>query len=202
MKKFILLTIVLAVSACSTSNTTGIEASSELYNKAEENFTNKNYTSAKDNWKKLLDEYPNSKYAQLADLKIADIEYNLENYQNAILSYNQFIRIHQNHQQVPYAYLQIANSNFNQYKGVKRDQTTLKVAHDGYKNIVAQYPNTEEAKLAKEKITECRELLAEYELLVAKFYIKRGMTEPAQKRLKRLVKEYPETKAAVEARKM
>ena len=58
--------------------------------------------------------FPYSRYAALAELRMADCDYVQQKYVEAIAGYRQFIRFHPTHEDVPYATFRIALSNYRQ----------------------------------------------------------------------------------------
>jgi outer membrane protein assembly factor BamD len=52
------------------------------------------YEDAKEAFEKLKDWYPYSDYAKLAELKIADANYQLGNYEEAVFAYEEFESLH------------------------------------------------------------------------------------------------------------
>ena len=67
------------------------------------------YKDAIENFQKLKDWYPFSKYAILAELKIADAHYHLDQYEEAIFAYEEFEKLHPRNEAVPYVIYQIGS---------------------------------------------------------------------------------------------
>ena len=72
-----------------------------------------NYKDAIEYFQKLKDWYPFSKYANLAELKIADSHYHLEEYDEAIFAYEEFEKLHPRNEAIPYVIYQIGRSYYN-----------------------------------------------------------------------------------------
>ncbi|MBW1694511.1 MAG: outer membrane protein assembly factor BamD, partial [Deltaproteobacteria bacterium] len=73
-----------------------------------------NYSAAIDNFQQLKDWYPFSKYAILAELKIADSNYHLKRYEEAIFAYEEFEKLHPRNEAIPYVIYQIGRCYFDQ----------------------------------------------------------------------------------------
>ncbi len=65
-------------------------------------FLEKDYKTAKKAYADLKDWYPFSRYATLAELKIADSHFHLEEYGEAIMAYEEFEKMHPKNEAVPY----------------------------------------------------------------------------------------------------
>jgi len=199
---YLLILALIIVSACSSNSkkdtpepVTPIAQGSEesLLNDAEEMYEQGLYSVARDYWNQFLDAYPNSDYASVVELKIADSFYFAKQLPEAASAYEEFIRLHPQHEAVPYAQLQIGNAYIEQYEGLARDQGPLLTAEKNYKKVIAAHPTSEYAALASRKTKDVREQLAQHEAFVLKFYVKQGQEAPAVNRLQRLLSNYPET---------
>ncbi|MBT3175560.1 MAG: outer membrane protein assembly factor BamD [Desulfobacula sp.] len=202
MKKLLLLfTIVLLVSGCSL-----FESSHEMEKSAEElvsegssAFMDEKYKNAIKAYTDLKDWYPFSKYAILAELKIADSYYHLEKYDEAVLAYEAFEKMHPKNDAVPYVIYRTGLCWFNQLDTVDRDQTPAKNSMDQFKRLIDQYPESEYVQEAEEKIQLCVENLSAHEFYVANFYYKTKKYKSALKRYESLVTNYPNSKESKEA---
>lgn len=168
----------------------------ELLELAKDSYDRGLFSVARENWTKLRDGYPLSLYATLAELKIADCHYYSGDFSAAISAYEEFIKLHPGHESAPYASYQIGRAFQEQYTGPDRDQAPLLSAIKNYRQLIQNYPQHEFATIARRGLDECREKLAEHELLVGKYYIEHGREKSAAGRLNGLRSTYPETKSA------
>jgi outer membrane protein assembly factor BamD len=76
------LALILVCSGCSFFKAKESESAEELARKGMRQFNKGNYDTALENFEKLRDWYPFSKFAMLAELKIADSHYRLEAYED------------------------------------------------------------------------------------------------------------------------
>ena len=156
-------------------------------------FMNEDYKDAVKAYTDLKDWYPFSKYAILAELKIADAQFHLEAYDEAIVAYESFEKMHPRNEAVPYVINQIGKSWFNQIDTVDRDPTSARNAMAQFQRLIRQYPNSEYVKEATQKIEACIDTIAGHELYVADYYNKTGEYLSAQKRYEFIVEHYPGT---------
>jgi len=156
-------------------------------------FMNEKYRAAITEYTDLKDWYPFSRYAILAELKIADAHFQLKEYDQAIAAYDQFERMHPRNEAVPYVINQIGLCWFNQMDTVDRDITPAKNAMAQFKRLMEQFPDSEYAQEAPERIQACIDKIAGHELYVAKFYVKTGQYHAGLKRLEYIVEFYPGT---------
>lgn len=126
-------------------------------------------------------------------MKIADAHFHLKEYLQAIAAYEQFENLHPRNEAIPYVINQIGLSWFNQMDTVDRDITAAKNAMAQFKRLMEQFPESEYAREAPERIQACIDKIAGHELYVAKFLMKTGQYLAALKRFEYIVEYYPGT---------
>ena len=84
------LGIMLVLSGCAWFEPKEEKTAQELVQDGVDYFDAGSYKKAIESFEKLRDWYPFSKYAILAELKIADAYFNLESYADAIFAYEEF----------------------------------------------------------------------------------------------------------------
>ena len=164
----------------------------ELASDGMEEFKKENYNKAIKSFEKLRDWYPFSKFAILAELKIADSHYYLKEYEEAVFEYEEFEGLHPGNEVVPYVIYQIGLCYFEQIDTIDRDQTSSSKALDIFKRLKQQFPENEYALKADEHINICLKNLAEHEFYVGLFYYKSKHYKAALHRFRKVIKNYPD----------
>lgn len=139
----------------------------------------------------IIDNYPYSEQAVLAQLAIADAYYKGEKYDEAISYYKDFVELHPEHRQVPYAMFQSGMSYYKQSRDAQRDQTATREALAQFDRLLARHPHSEHAAQAEEKWRELRTRLGQHTMNVADFYFKRDEYPSAAERYRELLNEFP-----------
>jgi outer membrane protein assembly factor BamD len=144
--------------------------------------------------------YPYSKYAVLADLRIADAEFGLEAYLEAVDQYKLFLKFHPTHEMVENGYVafKIGECYYNMLPdewflappAYEKDQSAALDAARELKNVSKNYPRSPFVTKANELHTKVAHLLAAHEWYVAEFYWKRGAPMGTVIRLRALLKNY------------
>lgn len=155
-------------------------------------FEDGKYRRANESFQQLKDWYPFSKYAILAELKLADGHYRLEEYEEAIYAYEEFESLHPRNEAVPYVIYQIGSCYGAQMNSIDRDQTAVRKALDTDRRLVRMFPDDPYAEKARERIKTCQRNLAEHEFYVGMFYFKGEHYEPALNRFKSVLSDYPD----------
>lgn len=159
------------------------------------------YERATEYLERLIDNYPYSEYATKAQLRLAEIHQRQKEFEEAEVLYERFIELHPVHPEVPYAHFQTGEIHFEQIRSHDRDQNHTKRALEHFRIVLGDFPESEYASKAKERVKECRLRLAKHELYVIRFYIKRKQYKAAWKRLEYLEKWYSDTGVMDEAKR-
>ncbi len=145
--------------------------------------------------RQLIDSFPKSFYAQRAKLLIADTYFDKGDEGSMILAaaeYREFIRAYPYSPSAAYCQYQIAMTFYKKALKPGRDQTKTKQALAEFRNVVTNFPGSDEAKEAQEKIRDCEEGLAEHNTGIGVQYAKRSACRAALDRLLEVMSEYPD----------
>ncbi len=183
---------LLILIGCAGADVGEEKSAQELIQEGMEFFENGKYEKAVDSFERLRDWYPFSKYAILAELKIADAYYNLDSYIEAIFAYEEFEQLHPRNEAIPYVIYRIGRSYFNQIDTIDRDQSNAEKALETFQRLVRQYPNDAYATMARSDMVECYKSLSGHQLYVGVFYYKQKNYKAAKKRFLDLIKKYPD----------
>ncbi len=165
-------------------------------------FRNGNYKKSITSFTTLKDWYPFSKYANLAQLKIADAYYELKEYDQALAAYSEFETMHPKNDAIPYVIYRQGQCWYQRVESVDREQNSAKKSIEQFKRLVSRFPDSPYAFKARRKIKKCLENIAGHELYVAKFYWKSKHYKSALNRLEYLFAHYPDTKDGKKAMSM
>jgi outer membrane protein assembly factor BamD len=186
------VSVVLVLSGCAWFKPKEEKSAQELVQEGVDYFEDSQYKKSIDAFEKLRDWYPFSRFAILAELKIADAYFNLESYADAIFAYEEFEQLHPRNEAVPYVIYRIGRSYFNQIDTIDRDQSNAAKALDTYHRLIRQYPDDAYAAMAKSDMLACYQSLSGHEFYVGVFYYKNKNYKAAKARFTALVQNYPD----------
>ncbi len=190
---FILCLISLVLfTGCSWFQEKDVKSAPELAADGMEEYRQGNYKRAIENFEKLRDWYPFDRYAILAELKIADSHYQLKQYDEAVVAYQEFESLHPMNEAIPYVVYQIGLCYYEQITTIDRDQSAARNALMVFERLQRQFPDHQYSKRAGEHIHTCLKSLAGHELYVGKFYFKKKNYIAAMNRFKTIINEYPD----------
>lgn len=152
--------------------------------------------------------FPYSRYAVLAELRLADAQFGAELYLDAIDDYRAFQTLHPTHEMVVNGYtnLRVAEAYVAQLPGdlwilppsYEKDQSATEEAETELRRFLQKFPDSPYRKRGEELLTKVGKKLAEHEWYVARYYWDRGKPMGTVLRLRRLLERYPDTGYDVE----
>lgn len=171
-----------------------VASSDEALFKLGEKFIKKDPEKARLYLRQVIDSFPKSFYAQQAKLAIADSYYRKRDEGSMIMAaseYREFISLFPYSPSAPLARHQIAMTFYRKILKPGRDQTKTKQALAEFKKVVTNYPLSEEAKSAQEKILDCEDRLAEHTLHIGVHYYRIKAYNAATSRLTDILTNFP-----------
>ena len=171
----------------------------ELMTQAVEDLDRGYYKAATEAFQKIKDRYPYSKFAILAELKMADTLFMRSSYNEAYDAYKEFERLHPTHQEIPYVIYREGMCHYKQMMSIDRDQAPSLKAKEDFDRLVNRFPKNVYAARARMKIRECYVTLARHELYVGKFYFRKKRYRAAAGRFRYAIEHYPDVGQYYEA---
>lgn len=181
----------------------------KLYGEAKDQMASKNWERAIKYLEKLEARYPYGRYAQQAQLDIAYAYWKATERSSAIAAADRFIKLYPNHTHVDYAYYLKGLINFNENQGLlsaldnpdmtERDPKGTREAFESFKEVVTRFPDSKYAEDAAARMRYLVNSLAQHEVHVARYYMKRGAFVAAANRAQFAVQHYPQAPAVEEA---
>lgn len=195
IRLFLALLSVVVLTACSTTNTLqgSLPGAGELYAKGVSAYNKRLYTEGEEYLRKVLENYPLSPYAIEAQLKLADLYFIQERYEEAQSYYTTFYTFHPSHPSAPYALFQKGMCHLREVETIDRDQTPTRKALFAFQDLITYYPDSIYAEKSRTLISFLKERLAENEFYVGMFYYRKGDYKGALMRFKKILEDYPDT---------
>jgi outer membrane protein assembly factor BamD len=214
MKRSVALILALFLSACAIfGDPTEVDETKgwsvqRLNTEAELSMRNRDYDKAIGYYEKLKSRYPHGRYALQAELEIAYAYYKKGEAASAIAAADRFIKLHPHHPNVDYVYYLKGLATFNERGIVEkltkqdisdRDPKALRESFAAFKELITRFPESRYAKDATLRMSYLVNTLAEHEMHVARYYMKRGAYVAAVNRCKYVIETYPQTPAVEQA---
>jgi outer membrane protein assembly factor BamD len=203
MRLVSLLLATLLLASCATTSTDPTEgwSAAKLYSEAKDNLNQSNYEQAINYFETLEARYPFGRYAQQAQLEIAYAYYKYDEPDSAIAAADRFIKLNPRHPHVDYAYYLKGLVNFSRGRSFMdrfipkdpsdMDPKPLNQSFADFSTLVQRFPNSRYAPDARQRMIFLRNELAEYELKVADYYVRRGAWLAVAKRSQYVLENYP-----------
>lgn len=178
----------------------------DFYDEARRALDSGEFQTAIENLESLEARFPFSSYARQAQLDVAYAYYKFEEPDSAIAAADRFLRINPRDPNVDYAWYLKGLANFSRGAGFleswfprdvsQHDTKTLKDAIQDFSTLVRRFPDSKYAGDAYMRLVYLRNKLAEHEIHVAEYYLKRKAWLAAAKRAQYTLENYQQTPAA------
>ena len=170
------------------------------YETAMDSFDDKNWEVARTQLNEVKRKYGYSRYARLAELRLADADYEQDKFAEATAGYKSFVHDYPNDPEIPYARYKVTMTQYDAVSASfllpaleERDLAYVNDAHASIRSFLNDYPNSEHAPQLAYMQSVVTGLLARHELYVARFYLDRGKFEPAVARIQYCLRTYSDS---------
>jgi len=211
------LLIVVGVqwlAACSSTGEGGYDetrdwSAERLYTEAKQELLSGDYKKAINYYEKLGARYPYGRYAQQAQLELAYAYYRAKEPAQALATADRFIKLYPDHPNIDYAYYLKGLVNFNEDLGLfggianqdmsERDPRGARESFEAFRELVTRFPDSRYASDAFARMRYLVNSMANNEVRVATYYLRRQAYVAAVNRAQYVVTTYPKTPAVEQA---
>ena len=205
-----LCVVLLALAGCRTHRSDPTKSSPEvLYKKAHKALDSYDFQAAIKGYEQLTARFPFTDQARQARLDLIYAYYRAGEGESATDAAETFIRENPTHPRVDYAWYIKGLVDFERQPNAleklfrvdlsQRPPSTARKAFTAFRTVVEQYPKSEYAHDAEQRMIYLRNRLADYEVHVARYYMKRGAYVAAAQRAKGCVENFDGAPAVKEA---
>jgi len=213
MLRFIGLWVLVMVAGCSMlsekDDDTATFSEERLFNEARDRLNSGYWDGARDYYEKLQSRFPFGRYSQQGTLDLAYAYYKLDEAASALATCDRFLKLNPTSPAADYAYYLKGLTNFNAGKGLierftpndpsQRDQGSALRSFQDFAELVRRFPGSLYVEDAQKRMTFLRNILAQHELHVANYYMRRGALVAAANRAKYVVENYQRPPAVPDA---
>ena len=171
--------LVVLLAGCNLFGTPKIKeepivAPDTLYQQALGEMDKQRYVTAIETLERLQRQHPYSDFNEKAKLMEVYANYRIGRFEEAILAADRYLALYPSSKEVPYVLYLKGNAYFGQIKDITRDQDISRNAIETYTLIISNYPESEYAKDAREKLKVGVDQLAGKEMSVGRYYLGNG----------------------------
>jgi len=188
--KFIILFLLVSCSTNEEKVITAQEDDKKIFEKGIQLIEEKKFKKSIDQFIKISDEFPYSKYSNQSQIYNAYVNFELNKTDQTILILNDYISLNPDGIFTEYAKYLIAMCYYVKISDPSRDSKFTKVAIEKFKKIIKTNPNSKYAKDAKFKLEYLRNYLARKEFEVGMYYLKNNAPSPAINRFSVVIRDY------------
>ncbi len=202
---------LVAIAGCRSNRERALQRQGPeaLYKQAQRSLKAYDFNASIKMYEALTARFPFTNESRQARLDLIYAYYRAGESESAIDAADQFIRENPTHPRVDYAWYIKGLTDFERTPNIlerffrvdltERPPTTARKSFAAFKTVVEQYPKSDYAHDARKRMIFLRNRLAEYEVHVAAYYLKRGAYVAAAQRAKGAVEQYDGAPAIEEA---
>lgn len=177
----------------------------KLYTTAHKSLENADYSAAVKAYQRLIARFPSGDYNEQAQLDLAYAQYKDNQPDDAYSTINRFIKTYPTQKHVDYAYYLRGLINFDRTSGAierllkrdenqtRRDQGYNLQAFDDFSELTRRFPDSAYATDARQRMIYLRNVLAQFEINVAEFYLRNKAYIASANRAQYVIEHYQQS---------
>ena len=209
--RLVIIAVLAALAACSSGrNSVNPEDDArKVYTKGQRALNIGNFSTAINQYEYLQAVYPFSEYARQGQLDLMYAYYRNKEPDAAIEAADQFLLENPTHPRVDYAHYIKGLVNFERERGpverffrvdlAKRPPDKLEESYRSFATVANEFPDSVYAQDSRQRMVFLRNRLAQYEVHVASYYMRRGAYVAAANRSKYVLENFQQTPSVVPA---
>jgi outer membrane protein assembly factor BamD len=165
-----------------------------LFDRGDASLKQKKWLEAREYYRQVFDNYPQSPLRPEAKLGIADTYLGEKSAESLVLAdseYREFLTYYPRHQRADYAQYKLAMTHFQQMRGPSRDQTSTRDALTEFQVFFDRFPDSPLTPEVRKNWRIARDRLSDSERLVAELYMRINNWRGAITRLQGVLKDDP-----------
>lgn len=179
-----------------------------LYRRARASLDNSDFGGAIEAYDNLTTRFPFADVTTQGELERLYALHRTQDPDRALTSADRFLREHPRHPAVDYVQYVKGLVNFSRDDAAlsllpidesKADVSSLRRAWDDFSTLIQKHPNSRYVGDARQRMVFIRNRLAEHEMHVVDYYVRRGAFVAAAKRAEQVISQYPGTPASYAA---
>ena len=188
---FVLFSLLL-LAACAPNTVVPPAKNAGVYFQEGEEFYEKGlYRDAIASWEKVRDSYFSPELNTLAELKIAEAHFLGEEYIEAGVAYEAFLKNHPDHPRVPDVLYQLGLSYTFQMLDSNQDQSATVYALNAFRTMKERFPEDRRKEEVQIYIDRCLNQLAASETDIGQYYLRTKSYSASINRLEGVLEKYP-----------
>ncbi len=215
MNKLLILLLSITLASCSLfpekkeEDKTESWSEERIYYEAKGSMDSGYYEESIDYYRKLQARYPFGKFSKQAQLDLAYAYYKQDEVPASIAAADRFIKLYPTHPRADYAYYIKGLALFNEGKGIverfiprdpsQRDPGAALDSFREFSELVKRYPNSVYVSDARQRMVFLRNSLAQHEVNVAQYYMRRGAYVAAANRARYAIENFQQAPAIPDA---
>lgn len=189
----VLIAAAMVMAGCSSKQATTLKADEVYFAEGKKALEKKRYLEAVEKFQQLVGSYPGSTLVAEAQYLLAEAYFRNADYVNATFEYQRLADSYPSSQWVDEAQFQIAESYYRQRRRPELDQKETSDALVHFRLFIDDNPQSPLVEQARQRIDDCRSLLAHKLFLSGQLYQRQDHLDAATALYQKLLQDFPDT---------
>lgn len=198
-----ILVVTMTLTGCSSNQDQDRQAAGsaeQMYQQAQSYLDSGNFTMAVQTLRMIESRFPFGAHINQVQMDLIYAYYQVGDQDRALTMIDRFLRLNPNHVDLDYVrymrglvHLQLEYNGFHAFFGMDRtdrDKTYAEQAFEDFRQLLLRYPNSVYAADAQARMVGIQSRLAQYEIGVAEYYMRRGAYMAAATRAQFVLENY------------
>lgn len=188
-----LIAAAMMAVGCSSKQATTLKADETYFAEGKKALEKKRYLEAVEKFQQLVGSYPGSPLVADAQYLLAEAYYRNADYVNAVFEYQRLVDSYPSSEWVDESQFQIAESYYRQRRRPELDQKETNDALVHFRLFIDDNPQSPLVAPARQRIDDCRGLLAHKLFLSGQLYQRQDHLDAAAALYQKLLQDFPDT---------
>ena len=184
---------MVAVVGCASKQALTLKADETYFAEGKKALEKKRYLEAVEKFQQLVGSYPGSPLVSDAQYLLAEAHFRNDDYVNAVFEYQRLVDSYPSSEWVDESQFQIAESYYRQRRRPELDQKETNDALVHFRLFLDDNPASPLVEQARQRIDECRGLLAHKLFLSGRLYQRQAHLDAATTLYQKLLQDFPDT---------
>ena len=193
MKYLALSILALGLVACASTKPEKLQGAEHYFAEGQKAMKKNRCIEASEQFQRLVSNFPGSQRVAEAQFMLAEAYFCSEDWVNAAFEYQRIVDIYPSSEWVTEAQFKIGEAYFRQLRRAELDQKETFEALTAFRYFIEDHPESPRVEDARQRIVDCRGLLAKKQYLSGRLYHRQGHLDAAKITYEEVMRDYPDT---------
>jgi outer membrane protein assembly factor BamD len=193
MKYLAIFALSLGLSACASTTPEKLKGAEHYFSEGQKAMGKNRCIEASEQFQRLVSNFPGSQRVAEAQFMLAEAYFCSEDWINSGFEYQRIVDIYPSSEWVTESQFKIGEAYFRQLRRAELDQKETFEALTAFRHFIEDHPDSPRVEDARQRIVDCRNLLAQKQYESGHLYHRQGHLDAAKITYEEVLRNYPDT---------